>query len=96
MNSQKSQNRFQNFRNIWNQKAENNACYCVPGIDRHCKRKADVRNYKKNACYYRKNIVTGIRNPPMPNLLPAKTPIIILPISITNTYAADTVKTMER
>ena len=64
MNSQKSQNHFQDFGDIWNRKAENNACICIPGVDRHCKCKADVRHHKKNSCYYGKSIVTRIRNCP--------------------------------
>lgn len=64
MNFQKSQNHFQNFRYIRNHKAENNACNCIPGVDRHRKRKADVRHCKKNACDYGKSIVAGIRNCP--------------------------------
>ena len=64
LNSQKSQNHLQNFRDIGNRKADNNACNCISGVDRCGKRKADVRHHKKNARNNGKSIVTRIRNGP--------------------------------
>ena len=96
MNSQKSQNHFRNFRDIWNYKAENNACNCISGVDRHRKCKADVRHCEKNACDYSKSIVTRISNCTHTKSAARKNSPTIPPISITNIYMADTVKTMER
>ncbi len=97
MNSQKSQNHFRNFRDIWNYKAENNACNCISGVDRHRKCKADVRHCEKNACDYSKSIVTRISNCTHTKSAARKN-------SRNNSadqhyqyiYMADTVKTMER
>lgn len=96
MNPQKVQNHFQNLRDVRNHKAKDNSCNGISGEDRHSDCKADVRHGKKNACYYGKSIVSRIKNCPHAKFAACKTPIMIPLISMTNRYAADIVKTIER
>lgn len=64
MNSHKSKDYFQNLRDIWDHKAENDSCNYISGKDCHGNCKADIRDHKKNAYQDGEGIITRIRNGP--------------------------------
>ena len=93
---QKTKDHLQDLRDIGNNKPKHKACNCVSGEDCHRNYETDVCNHKKNARCDGKSIVTGVKDCPHAKSVVCIHPITMPLISITNKYAADIVKAMER